>query len=152
MTSIYTSSQKANTAPQGFRGTDNCGTRKETPMSDTASTNVFDLDDIVWHETELGAKFWISDNLVSTEYSKLFSAQMTKFGPGGGSSPHQHDYNHAFYFLSGTGRLLLGGQTMETKPGTFAKIPANIEHGLTNIGDDDLVFLVIYDPPHVATD
>ena len=32
------------------------------------------------------------------------------------------------------------------------KVPANEEHSLTNTGDEDLVFLVIYDPPHVATD
>ena len=121
-------------------------------MSDSASTNVFAPEDIVWHETNLGPNFWISDELVGSEYSKLFSAQITKFGPGGGSSPHHHDYNHAFYFLSGTGRVQLGEQFRETKPGTFVKVPANIEHSLTNTGADDLVFLVIYDPPHVATD
>jgi mannose-6-phosphate isomerase-like protein (cupin superfamily) len=121
-------------------------------MSDTASKNVLAPEDIVWHETDLGPNFWISDELVGSEYSKLFSAQITKFGPGGGSLPHHHDYNHAFYFLSGTARMQLGEQFWETKPGTFVKVPANIEHSLTNTGADDLLFLVIYDPPHVATD
>ena len=121
-------------------------------MSDSASTNVFALEDIAWHQTELGPNFWISDDLVGTAYSEAFSAQLTKFGPGGGSSPHHHGYNHAFYFLSGPGRVQLGEQFWDTKPGTFVKIAANIEHSLTNTGDDDLVFLVIYDPPHVATD
>jgi oxalate decarboxylase/phosphoglucose isomerase-like protein (cupin superfamily) len=32
------------------------------------------------------------------------------------------------------------------------KVPAHVEHSLVNTGDDDLVFLVIYDPPHGATD
>jgi mannose-6-phosphate isomerase-like protein (cupin superfamily) len=46
----------------------------------------------------------------------------------------------------------IGDQSWHTKPGAFVKVPANHEHSLTNTGDEDLVFLVIYDPPHVATD
>jgi mannose-6-phosphate isomerase-like protein (cupin superfamily) len=121
-------------------------------MSDTALPNVFAKEDIVWHETDLGQDFWISDDLVGAKYSTLFSAQLTRFGPGGGSPPHHHDYNHAFYFLTGTARMRIGDQSWHTKPGSFVKVPANEEHSLTNTGDEDLVFLVIYDPPHVATD
>lgn len=121
-------------------------------MSQVTLPNVYAPQDIVWYETDLGSSFWVSDDLVGTEYSTLFSAQLTKFGPGGGSSPHRHDYNHAFYFLSGTGRVQLGKRFWETAPGAFVKVPANTWHGLTNTGGDDLVFLVIYDPPHVATD
>jgi len=35
---------------------------------------------------------------------------------------------------------------------TFVKVPAHEEHSVANTGTDDLIFLVIYDPPHVATD
>ncbi|BBX21660.1 hypothetical protein MTER_10710 [Mycolicibacter terrae] len=119
---------------------------------DTAMANVIALEDIVWQRTALGEKFWISDELVGAEYSTLFSAQLTKFGPGGGSSPHRHDYNHAFYFLTGSCRVRIGDQSWQTAPGSFVKIPANQEHSLTNTGGEDLIFLVIYDPPHVATD
>ena len=121
-------------------------------MTHTPLPNVFAPEDIVWHETDLGQDFWISDELVGTQYSRLFSAQLTKFGPGGGSPPHHHDYNHAFYFLTGTACMRIGDRSWHTKPGSFVKVPANEEHSLTNTGDEDLVFLVIYDPPHVATD
>jgi quercetin dioxygenase-like cupin family protein len=131
---------------------DRCGQREESPVSDTTTTNVFDPEGIVWHQTDLGDKFWISDELVGRDYSTAFSAQLTKFGPGGGSSTHQHDYNHAFYFLSGTARIQIGEQTWNTKPGSFVTIPAHTEHSVTNVCADDLIFLVIYDPPHVATD
>jgi mannose-6-phosphate isomerase-like protein (cupin superfamily) len=30
------------------------------------------------------------------------------------------------------------------------KIPAGTGHGFTNTGPEDLVFLVIYDPPYLA--
>lgn len=36
-----------------------------------------------------------------------------------------------------------------TTPGTFVKVPAHKQHNLTNTGGDDLVFLVIYDHPHI---
>ncbi|OMB99595.1 cupin domain-containing protein [Mycobacterium colombiense] len=121
-------------------------------MSHNLLQNVIAPEDIVWHETDLGPNFWTSDELVGAEYSTLFSAQLTKFGPGGRSSPHHHDYNHAFYFLTGTGRVQLGEQVWETKAGTLVKVPANVVHSLVNTGADDLGFLVIYDPPHVATD
>ncbi|MCV7258736.1 cupin domain-containing protein [Mycobacterium shimoidei] len=121
-------------------------------MNQGTLPKVFAPEDIVWHETNLGESFWISEELVGTDYSTLFSAQLTKFGPGGGSTPHHHDYNHAFYFLTGTCRVQIGDQSWQTKPGTLVKVPANDEHSLVNTGDDDLVFLVIYDPPHVATD
>ena len=68
---------------------------------------------MVWPKTDLGPKFWLSDNLVGSDYTSVFSARLTKFGPGGGSSPHSHTYNHAFYFLSGTCSVLIGEQTWE---------------------------------------
>jgi mannose-6-phosphate isomerase-like protein (cupin superfamily) len=75
-------------------------------------------------------------------------ARLTKFGPGGGSSPHSHTYNRAFYFLTGTASVTIEDRTWPVTPGTFVKVPAHKQHSLTNTGGDDLVFLVIYDPPH----
>lgn len=48
--------------------------------------------------------------------------------------------------------MRIDGQSWDVKPGTFVKVPANAQHSLVNTGAEDLVFLVIYDPPHVATD
>ncbi|ETZ36994.1 cupin domain-containing protein [Mycobacterium intracellulare] len=125
---------------------------KENPMSHNVLQNVIAPEEIVWHETGLGPSFWVSDELAGDNYSTRFSAQLTKFGPGGGSSPHHHDYNHAFCFLRGAGLVQLGEHCWETKAGTIVKVPANVVHSLKNVGSDELVFLVIYDPPHVATD
>jgi mannose-6-phosphate isomerase-like protein (cupin superfamily) len=46
----------------------------------------------------------------------------------------------------------MGDRIWDTKPGTFVKVPAHLEQSVTNSGAEDLIFLVIYDPPHVATD
>jgi quercetin dioxygenase-like cupin family protein len=115
--------------------------------NDAATTYVFAPENIVWHKTDLGRKFWLSDDLVGSDYTSVFSAQLTKFGPDGGSPPHTHTYNHAFYFLSGTCRVQIGEQAWDITPGTFVKVPAHEQHSVTNTGAEDLIFLVIYNPP-----
>lgn len=84
----------------------------------------------------LGSEFWLSDDLVGTDYTSVFSAQLTKFGPGGGSPPHSHTHNHAFHFLRGTGSVQIGEQTWQIEPGTFVKVPAQKQHSVTNTGSD----------------
>ncbi|GAB3022293.1 cupin domain-containing protein [Mycobacterium bourgelatii] len=116
---------------------------------DKATEYVLTPEDIVWHQTELGPKFWLSNELVDDDYSSLFSAQLTKFGPGGGSSPHSHTYNHAFYFLSGRCKVQIEDDVWEVEAGSFVKVPASKQHSVINDGTEDLVFLVIYDPPNV---
>ena len=45
--------------------------------------------------------------------------------------------------------MQIGEQIWHTKSGTFVKVPARMQHSVTNTGTEDLIFLVIYDPPHV---
>ena len=51
-------------------------------------------EDIVWHKTDLGPEFWLSDKVVDTDYTSVFNAQVTKFGPGGGSPRISHLQPH----------------------------------------------------------
>ena len=44
--------------------------------------------------------------------------------------------------------MQIGEQTWHIKPGTLVKVPAHERHSVTNTGTEDLIFLVIYDPPH----
>jgi mannose-6-phosphate isomerase-like protein (cupin superfamily) len=115
----------------------------------TVTTYVHQPEDIVWHQANVGRDLALSDELAGSDYSSAFNAQLSKFGPGGGSPPHDHPYNHAFYFLSGSASVQIGEQAFRTKPGTFVKVPARHQHSVTNTGTEDLIFLVIYDPPNV---
>jgi mannose-6-phosphate isomerase-like protein (cupin superfamily) len=74
---------------------------------------------IVWHKTDLGPRFWLSDNLVGTDYTSVFSAQSPSSAQV--ADPHRiaHTYNHAFYFLRGTCSVQIGEQTWHIKPGTL---------------------------------
>lgn len=113
------------------------------------ATYVHQPEDVVWRKTDLGREFWLSDEVAGRDYTSAFNAQLSRFGPGGGSPPHDHPYNHAFYFLSGTAEVQMGGEVWRAKAGTFVKVPARLQHSVTNIGPDDVTFLVIYDPPNV---
>jgi quercetin dioxygenase-like cupin family protein len=97
-----------------------------------------------------GAGFGFTPSVIGTDYTEHYSAQLGKIGPGGLSKPHVDPYNHAFYFISGTGTVTIGEQSWQLKPGTIVKIPSGLTHGFANTGADDLTFLVIYDPPHVS--
>jgi quercetin dioxygenase-like cupin family protein len=117
-------------------------------MSDTATTtSVYAPDDLVWHRNDMGREFWLSEVLVGGDYTSAYNAQLSRFGPGGGSPSHDHPYNHVFFFLSGTARVQMGGRSWLAGPGTFVKVPAHQRHSVTNTGLDDVTFLVIYDPP-----
>jgi quercetin dioxygenase-like cupin family protein len=117
--------------------------------SETEKAYVSAPEDILWHKSGLGWEFRLSDEVARSDYSSVFNAQLSKFGPGGGSPVHDHPYNHAFYFLSGTARVQIGEQTWHTKAATLVKVPAGKQHSVTNIGTEDIIFLGIYDPPHV---
>jgi mannose-6-phosphate isomerase-like protein (cupin superfamily) len=111
-------------------------------------------EDITWKvlesPTSPGVGFGFTPSVIDADYTDPYSAQLGKIGPGGLSKPHVDHYNHAFYFISGTGTVTLGKQSWPLKPGTIVKIPSGLTHGFENTGQDDLTFLVIYDPPYVA--
>jgi quercetin dioxygenase-like cupin family protein len=111
-------------------------------------------DDIVWNELENprlpGVGFAFTPSVIDKDYTGVYSAQLGRIGTGGSSKLHRDPYNHAFYFVSGVGTVQIGTQTWDLVPGTVVKIPEGEPHGFVNTGPDDLVFLVIYDPPYVA--
>jgi len=62
--------------------------------------------------------------------------------------PHVHDgYHEAYYFLSGTGTITLGGKTSPASPGTVAIIPAGVPHSLEADPGTELQFVIFGTPP-----
>jgi quercetin dioxygenase-like cupin family protein len=119
-----------------------------TQTTTRATTYVYPPEEVGWREDSRGREFWLSEELAGRDYSGAFNAQLARFGPGGGSPPHEHPYNHAFFFLSGAALVRIGGESWRATPGTFVKVPAHTHHSLTNAGPEDVVFLVVYDPPN----
>jgi|ERR1700754_935547 quercetin dioxygenase-like cupin family protein len=104
------------------------------------TTYVYSPEDVVWHKTDQGRELWLS--------KVAGNAQLSRFGPGGGSPPRQHPDNHAFYFVSGTARVQMNGTSWLAGPGTVVRVPAHRRHSVTNTGLDDVTFLDIFDPPN----
>jgi mannose-6-phosphate isomerase-like protein (cupin superfamily) len=113
---------------------------------------VLNPDDLDWAEVDsaghASADFMFTPTVIDKDYTGAYSSRLGLMRPGKGSGLHTDPYNHAFYFLQGTGEVQIGDESWSLQRGTVLKIPAGKEHDISNTGSDDLVFLVIYDPPH----
>ena len=66
-----------------------------------------------------------------------FSACLLGFLPGQALPRHSHDHEHeVFDVLSGCGTIWVDGEPVEAGPGTSIFVPAGVEHGFENSGED----------------
>jgi quercetin dioxygenase-like cupin family protein len=88
-------------------------------------------------------------NLIGKEYTDAYSVDLVQIDQGGGSEAHIDAYNHAFYFIEGTGEVCIANERIPATPGVVIKIPGGVVHSVGNIGAAPLRFLTIYDPPRL---
>jgi quercetin dioxygenase-like cupin family protein len=70
------------------------------------------------------------------------------FPPASAPAGHIHAVEEEMvYVLRGRGRLLSADAIVELRPGTALRIPAGIEHGAVNDGDEPLELLCVFTPP-----
>jgi quercetin dioxygenase-like cupin family protein len=55
--------------------------------------------------------------------------------PGGGPSPHRHDFEEMFYLLDGEIEFTFRGERSVGHAGHVVNIPANAPHSFKNVGD-----------------
>jgi mannose-6-phosphate isomerase-like protein (cupin superfamily) len=73
--------------------------------------------------------------------------------PGTATIAHYHRTSEELYFFTaGTGRLRIGDEEREVRPGDCAVIPPGTEHQLTNPGDEPLVLLCCCAPAYSHED
>jgi quercetin dioxygenase-like cupin family protein len=91
-------------------------------------------------KTAAGYQFWFVDkNLADGKTVKL-----SVVGPHLAShAPHRHPEDEVFVVLEGQAEFFLNGQTRAVGPLTSMYAPSNVEHGIRNLGDTDLKYLVI---------
>jgi mannose-6-phosphate isomerase-like protein (cupin superfamily) len=111
--------------------------RKETPLIDAATCGAKDL-----------------------------TINLFKLPPGEISRNGIHAVDEVYYVISGRARIVMGGEshqiepppdgrarkvvggeTFYVEPGMVVYIPKNVRHQSTNLGDDELVYLVVFAPP-----
>lgn len=91
-------------------------------------------------KTNVGYQFWFADrDFIDGRTLKLsVVAAHSATHP-----PHKHAEDEFFFILEGKAEFYLDGKTKEAGPYTSFYCPSNVEHGIRNIGDTELKYLVI---------
>jgi mannose-6-phosphate isomerase-like protein (cupin superfamily) len=73
-----------------------------------------------------------------------FGVNVIVIPPGGAGVHHYHDEQDELYFVhQGTARFDVDGETRELGPGGLAHVESTTPRQVTNVGDDDLVLLIV---------
>jgi len=100
--------------------------------------NTFDPAKV--ERTAAGYQYWFADSTLADGKT----VKLGVVGPHLGShAPHHHDEDEFFFILEGTAEFFLDGQRRTVGPQTMLYCPSNHEHGIRNVGDTDLKYLVI---------
>ena len=122
-----------------YLAVDTTATDPQPPKYTIANTvNSFDLDKI--EPTEAGYQYWFADKTFAN--GKTLKLSVVK--PNSPSHPpHVHEEDEFFFVLEGTAEFHLAGATATGGPMTSFYCPSGISHGIRNIGDTELKYLVI---------
>lgn len=90
--------------------------------------------------TKVGYQFWFVDK----EFLDGRTLKMSVVKPHAAThAPHSHAEDEFFFVLEGTAEFYLNGETKVAKPYASFYCPPNSMHGIRNIGDKELKYLVI---------
>jgi len=91
-------------------------------------------------KTQVGYQFWFVD----PDFLDGRTLKMSVVAPNSATHPpHKHIEDEFFFVLEGTAEFYLDGKTKEAGQYTSFYCPSNIEHGIRNVGDTELKYLVI---------
>jgi len=117
-------------------------TKKETPTEINYTiencVNHFEIDKAT--KTKVGYQYWFGDK----NFTQENTLKMSIVEPGKSThAPHHHVEEEFFYILEGTAEFYLDGKAKIAGPNTSFYCPSNMEHGIKNVGNTDLKYLVI---------
>ncbi|WP_179008988.1 cupin domain-containing protein [Winogradskyella forsetii] len=100
--------------------------------------NTFSKDKAI--PTKVGYQYWFADK----DFLDGRTLKMSVVAPGKSThAPHQHPEDEFFYVLEGKAKFYLDGKEMVVEANTSLYCPSNSMHGISNVGDTDLKYLVI---------
>lgn len=98
----------------------------------------FNPDSVV--ETKVGYQYWF----VGKEFLDGRTLKMSVVAPHKAThAPHSHSEDEFFFVLEGKAEFYLNGETKVAGPLTSFYCPPNSKHGIRNVGDSELKYLVI---------
>ena len=100
--------------------------------------NTFDEQQVV--PTEVGYQYWFADKA----FADGKTLKLSVVGPHKAThAPHVHEEDEFFFVLEGTAEFHLEGETATGGPMTSFYCPSGMKHGIRNVGDTELKYLVI---------
>lgn len=91
-------------------------------------------------QTKAGYQYWFFDK----DFIDGRTLKMSVVAPQSAThAPHTHDEDEFFFVLEGTAEFYLDGQVAVGEKYSAFYCPRNVEHGIRNIGDTELKYLVI---------
>lgn len=118
---------------------------KELP--DSTTNKVFNIDNCVnefsmdgTQKTKVGYQYWFADK----NFLDGRTLKMSVVEPGAATHPpHVHTEDEFFFILEGKAEFYLNGETKTAEAYASFYCPANLKHGIKNVGDSTLKYLVI---------
>jgi quercetin dioxygenase-like cupin family protein len=99
-------------------------------------------------KTSVGYQYWFADGTLASDASTV---KMSVVGPRLGThAPHRHAEEEFFFVLEGTAEFFLDGERRTGGPLTLFFCPSGHEHGIRNVGDTELKYLVLKKQPGAA--
>jgi Mannose-6-phosphate isomerase len=115
---------------------------KEKKYTIENCVNHFELDKA--KKTNVGYQYWFIDK----DFANGNTIKMSIVNPHQSTHPpHKHIQEEFFFILEGTATFYLDGKTITGGPNTSFYCPSNMEHGISNMGDSELKYLVIQKYP-----
>ena len=91
-------------------------------------------------DTKAGYQYWFVDK----DFLDGRTLKMSVVAPHQAThAPHHHSEDEFFFVLEGTAEFYLNGKTKVAGALTSFYCPPNSEHGIKNVGDTELKYLVI---------
>ena len=111
---------------------------EETIYSIDNVVNSFDETNI--KPTSVGYQYWFADKAFAD--GKTLKLSVVK--PHSAThEPHEHEEDEFFFVLEGTAEFHLDGKTRIGGSMTSFYCPSGVKHGIRNVGDTELKYLVI---------
>ncbi len=90
--------------------------------------------------TKAGYQYWFADK----HFLDGRTIKLSVVGPHLAThQPHSHREDEFFFVLEGRAEFYLNGATKVAGPYTSFYCPPNVKHGIRNVGETDLKYLVI---------
>jgi mannose-6-phosphate isomerase-like protein (cupin superfamily) len=91
-------------------------------------------------KTSAGQQYWFFDKA----FADGKTLKLSVVGPHQAThAPHRHPEDEFFFVLEGRAEFFLDGKTRTVGPNTGLYCPSGSEHGIRNVGDGELRYLVI---------